>query len=174
MWFKAKVKLEELTTLLLVMHAAVFDQSSLRNACDLCSFSFRDEASYADALWEWLAFGLYVIATGVRTYCERRSVAAIIENLDKQFYLGLAKAGANREDLARVEKRIRGHIAEYESASIHGPIDDIAVQRVFDHPLGALPARSMQAFQLRIAIQKASEGTLDPVSRHFKQFSVVA
>jgi hypothetical protein len=172
MWFKSKIKLDELTTLLLAMHGSVFGPTSLRNACDHCNFSFMDEESYAAAFWEWLAFGLYVTASGVRTYCERSSVAAITKRLNEQFYLGLAKEGASRENLARIEKRIRGSIAEYDAASMHGPIDQIAVQKVFDHPAGALPAQSMQAFELRLAIQKAYEGAMDGVRLHFKQFAI--
>ena len=173
MFFKSKIKIEEFATALLQMHASIFGQASLTNICELCGFHFRDETSYAEALWEWLALGLFAVASAVKAHYNEALRGPILENMHKQFYLGLANAGANREDLVRIEQKIRTSLVEYDHAYVVGPIDVLAVQKIFDRPTGILPAKSMQAFEFRIAINEAYSGTLKGANKLFRQFSVV-
>jgi hypothetical protein len=172
--FKSKVRIDEFAGYLAQFHGSVFGISALAETCEVCRFHFRDEASHADALWEWLTFGLYSISVGVGTQCNPNLRRAIIDSLHKQFFTGLAEAGAEGERLVGIQERIRISLAEYADFGSRRPIDALAVQKIFDRPVGILPATSHQAIELRIAINKRWDGTLKEAAKLFRQFVVIA
>jgi hypothetical protein len=161
-FFKSKITADDFAKCLLREHHAIFGPSSLDQICKQLDFHFRDEPSYIEAFYEFQAFGIYSIASGVRTQCSPDLRAAI---LSSWYAIFKDISGPNWEIM-------RHRVAEYENLHWQAPTGGLAASRIFDRPLGSLQPTSKNAFGLTMAMNASHIDALEAVERLFKEYKV--
>jgi hypothetical protein len=121
---------------------------------------FRDQPSYLEAFYELQAFGLFSIASGVKTQCGQDLRSAILTSLNERF---ASISGSNWE-------MIRHRVTEYEEFSNRAPAGGLAAQRVFDRPPEVIQLKSMEAFGISVAMNASYLDALKAVERLFKRY----
>ena len=160
MFFKAKIKSGDFANYLIRDHHAIFGRTNLDAICEQFELHFRDEPTYIEAFYELQAFGLYSIASGVRTQCANGLQTAILTSLNSRF---ATISGKNWE-------MMRYRVAEYEDFGMRGPVGGLAAQNIFDRPPGALQPKSVDAVGLSLTMNASYLDALGAVKRLFKQF----
>jgi hypothetical protein len=163
-FFKPKIKPGDFANCLLRDHKTIFGRGNLDHVCKQLDWHFRDEPSYIEAFYEFQAFGLYSIASGVKTQCGQNLRTVILTSLNERF---AAISRANWE-------MMRHRVAEYEEFSNHAPTGQLAAKRIFDRPPGAFQPTSMQAFGLSQIMNASYLDAVKAVERLFKQYRLDA
>jgi hypothetical protein len=161
-FFKSKIKLSDFANCLLRDHQAIFGRSNLEHICKQFDLHFRDEPSYIEAFYEFQAFGLYSIASGVKTQCGQDLRASILTSLNERF---ANISGPNWEMLHH-------RVTEFEEASNHAPAGGLAAQLIFDRPPGVVQPKSKEAFGLTLVMNASYLEAVKAVERLFKQYKV--
>ncbi len=160
MFFKSRIKPDDSANCLLRDHQAIFGRGNLDHVCKQLDLHFRDEPSYIEAFFEFQAFGLYSIASGVRTQCGQDLRTVILTSLNALF---ADISGPNWE-------MMRHRVAEYEEFGHHAPPGGLAAQRIFDRPPGIIQPNSMEAFGLTGVMNQSCLDAVKAVQRLFKQY----
>ena len=117
MFFRKKVTVSEFASLLIGLHAQRFSYRSLLQLLDKGGTRLEDSRS-ANALVEWLIFGVYVVRSSVSAKCKESPDLrnAILNSFFDEMYVGLVRYGFREEELPQLEEDIRQRISEYDSA----------------------------------------------------------
>lgn len=160
MFFKSKTKTDDFANCLVRDHQAIFGRSNLDHICEQLDFHFRDEPSYIEAFYEFQAFGLYSIGSGIRTQCGQGLRTLILASLNERF---AAMSGPNW-------KMMRHRVDEYEEFGSRAPTGALAAQRIFDRPPGVLESTSKEAFGLSQIMNASYLDAIKAVEELFKQY----
>jgi hypothetical protein len=164
MFFKSKIKSDDFANCLVRDHQAIFGKRNFDDVCKQFDLHFRDEPSYIEAFYELQAFGLYSIASGVRTQCGQDLRRVILTSLNERF---ATMSGRNWEMLCH-------RVAEYEEFGNRAPVGGLAAQTIFDRPPGVLQPNSAEAFGLRLAMNASYLDAVKAVERLFEHYKVEA
>jgi hypothetical protein len=159
-FFKSKIKPDDFANCLLRDHQAIFGRSRLDHICEQFDFHFRDEPSYIEAFYELQAFGLYSIASGVRTRCGQDLRTLILASLNERF---ADISGPNWKMMCQC-------VTEYQEFGNSGPTGGLASQRIFDRPPGAIQPNSQDAFGLMAVMNASYLDAVEAVQNLFKQY----
>jgi hypothetical protein len=159
-FFKTKIKPNDFADCLVRDHQAIFGRRNLDDICRQFDLHFRDEPSYIDALYELQAFGVYSIASGVRTQCGQDLRRVILTSLNERF---AAMCGRNWE-------MMRHRVTEYEEFGDRAPAGGLAAKLIFDRPPGVVHPNSKEAFGLRLVMNASLLDAMKAVETLFKQY----
>jgi hypothetical protein len=159
-FFKTKIKPNDFAICLVRDHQAIFGRRNLDDICKQFDLPFRDEPSYIEALFELQAFGLYSIASGVRTQCGQDLRKVILASLNDRF---ASMSGRNWE-------MMRHRVTEYEEFGDRAPAGGLAAQLIFDRPPGVVQPNSKEEFGLRLVMNASYLDAVKAVERLFKQY----
>jgi len=140
----------------------IFGRGNLDYICKQLDFHFRDQSSYIEAFYEFQAFGLYSIASGVRTQSGQGLRTIILSILNARFE---AISGPNWKMMSQ-------RVAEYEEFGVRAPSGGLAAQKIFDRPSGILQPTSRDAFGLTIAMNASYLDAVKAVDNLFKQHKI--
>jgi hypothetical protein len=118
LFFRRKVPAVEFASMLGTSVANLFSPETLKNAIKEAGIPQSDESSRIHSLREWVVFGLYAAATGIRAACKRdvKLYAAIMEAVVPKLHTRLAECGVGPDDLGGLGNDIRDRFAEYDAA----------------------------------------------------------
>jgi hypothetical protein len=159
-FFKTRIKPNDFAICLVRDHQAIFGRKTLDDICKQFDLPFRDEPSYIQAFFELQAFGLYSIASGVRTQCGQELRSVILTSLNERF---ATVSGPNWEMMRR-------RVTEYEEFGDRAPAGELAAQLIFDRPPGAVPPTSREGFGLRLVMNASYLDAVKTVESLFKQY----
>ncbi|MGB7555698.1 MAG: hypothetical protein WBM04_15095 [Candidatus Korobacteraceae bacterium] len=117
MFFRKKASVLQFAALLIGLHAQEFSYEALLLLLSKSGIAVEDSRS-ANALVEWLIFGVYVVRSSVTAKCKENPKLrnAILDVFFEQLYAGLARYGFREEELPQLEEDIRQRFREYDSA----------------------------------------------------------
>jgi hypothetical protein len=150
LFFKTRIKPNDFAIFLIRDHQAIFGRRNLGDICKQFDLRFRDEPSFIEAFYEFQAFGLYSIASGVRTQCGQELRSVILTSLNWEM--------------------MRRRVTEYEEFGDRAPAGELAEQLIFDRPLGAIRHTSREGFGLKLVMNASYLDAVKAVERLFKQY----
>lgn len=161
MFFKTTiVKPDDFAHYLVKDHQAIFGRRNFDDICKQVDLHFRDETSYIEAFYELQAFGLYSVASGVKTQCGQDLQRMILASLNARF---AEMSGRNWEMMRR-------RVAEYEDFGDRAPAGRLASKVIFDRPPGVVQPNSKEEFGLRLVMNAVYLDAVKAVERLFKQY----
>jgi len=159
-FFKTTIEPDDFANCLVKDHQAIFGRRNLDDICKQLDLHFRDEPLYIEAFYELQAFGLYSIASGVRTQCGQDLRRVILTSLNDRF---ASMSGRNWE-------MMRHRVTEYEEFGDRAPAGGLAAQLIFDRPPGVVQPNSKEEFGLRLAMNASYVDAMKAVEKLFKQY----
>jgi hypothetical protein len=152
------VKPDDFAYYLVKDHQAIFGRRNFDDICKQLDLHFRDETSYIEAFYELQAFGLYSVASGVKTQCGQDLRRMILTSLNARF----AEMGGRNWEM------MRRRVAEYEDFGDGAPAGGLAAKVIFDRPPGVVQPNSKEEFGLRLAMNAVYLDAVKAVERLFK------
>jgi hypothetical protein len=159
-FFKTKIKPDDFANCLVRDHQAIFGRKNLDDICKQFDLHFRDEPSYIEAFYELQVFGLYSIASGVRTQCGPDLRGVILTSLNERF---ATMSGPNWEMFLH-------RVTEYEEFGNRAPAGGLAARLIFERPPGVVEPNSKEAFGLRLVMNASYLDAVKAVENLFKQY----
>jgi hypothetical protein len=115
-FFRKKTSVSEFAEMLIRFHAQRFSRDALMLLISTSGIMLED-SRFANALVEWVIFGIYSVRNGVSGNCKEdvRLRNAILDVFFDKLYSGLAASGFTEEELPQFEEDVRLRFGEYDS-----------------------------------------------------------